>query len=154
MILAFFVPSICHAENAEPKKLIALQEFIAANSQFMKDPPTFQYVLVRCTAMYYSMSALFKNETAADRLALQSQLQKKAEDYLKYSSNMEFKIQEAEKGDKLARLRADVVTLAQIYSANMRDASTRLGSLWSDETVKSDYDTCEGLLTYIGSLQK
>lgn len=153
MILAFFVPFICHAENAEPKKLIALQEYIAANSQFMKDPPTFQYVLVRCTAMYNALSARFNRETASDRLAVQSQLNSKASDYLTYSFNVG-QSQIDKKSDHLAHMQADIIQLMQIYDANMNDASLRLGSFWNDETVKSDYDTCEGLLTYIASRSK
>ena len=154
MILAFFVPSLGHAENTEPKKLIALQEYISANSRSLSDPPTFQYVLVQCAAMYHSLSARFNRETAPDRLAVKSLLKRKGDDYLSYSFNPEFKIQSDEESTRIANLQESVINFMKIYEANMNDASTRLGSLWSDEAVKSDYDTCEGLLTSIGSLQK
>ena len=151
--LTLFIPAVGYSEDSEPKKLVPLQEYLSSNSQYMSDPPTFRYVLVRCTSMYYSMSALFKGETAAERIQLQAQLQSKAEQYLNYSTNLEFKIQETEKSDKLARLRADIEALAKIYSANMHDASTRLGSLWKDETIKSDYDTCEASMKYFESVR-
>ena len=153
MLVAFFAPSLCHSQTTEPQKLVTIQEYISANSSSLSDPPTFQYVLVRCTALYNALSARFNRETAPGRLAIQSQLNSKAADFFSYSFNLE-KTQLDNKGDNIANMKANIIKLAVIYDANMSDASLRLGSFWNNEIVKSDYDTCEGLLTYVKSRSK
>ncbi len=104
--------------------------------------------------MYYALSARFNRETAPDRLAVQSLLKRKGDDFLTYSANLEYQIQKDENSDRVAIMEATVINFMKTYGANMNDASTRLGSMWRDETVKTDYDTCEGFLNYFASRPK
>jgi hypothetical protein len=115
----------------------------------MNDPPTFQYVIMRCSAIYYAMSTLFKNDTREERIVVQKTLQQKGEAFFGMALKIQVAIQKDLKpnptGEGLDSVKTDTLALTKIYSERIKDASLILGDFWKDNVVKGDYDKCEQL---------
>jgi hypothetical protein len=153
LFVIFALPSL--AANEGSTELIPLKKYMDINgAQFLSDPPTFQYALERCTAIYSAMVGVFNNETASDRLQVQSQLKAKADKFGMYAINIASAQKKVTTGDRTAGLRNDIVMLLHIYVERIKDARLRLGDFWEDKIVAEDYEVCEGINLYIDGLKK
>lgn len=145
IITVSFSSITANAQN----ELVPLQEYMETNSKAMNDPPTFQYVLMRCSATYYAMSTLFKNDVRAERIEMQETLHQKGETFFGLALRFQLVIDKDQKPNSpnsgLERVKKDTLTLTKIYTERIKDASLRLGDFWKDKIVKGDYDKCEQL---------
>ena len=149
-ITASFSSITANAQN----ELVPLQEYMETNSKAMNDPPTFQYVLMRCSATYYAMSTLFKNDVRAERVEVEETLKQKGETFFGLALRFQLVIDKDQTPNSpnsgLERVKKDTLTLTKIYTERIKDASLRLGDFWKDKVVKGDYDKCEQLNSTAG----
>jgi len=111
----------------------------------MSDPPTLQYLTIRCSGLYAAIQKAFDGETDPDRVDMQNTFKAKSEKYLRLAFDIELRNKTPKTDDNIKEIPRQVVSLANIYVDRMKNARLRFGSFFEDKIVKGDYDICEGM---------
>jgi hypothetical protein len=135
----------CVAQSDNNRELVPLERFISQNSSAMSDPPTLQYLTIRCSGLYAAIQKAFDGETDPDRVDMQNTFKAKSEKYLRLAFDIELRNKTPKTDDNIKEIPRQVVSLANIYVDRMKNARLRFGSFFEDKIVKGDYDICEGM---------
>jgi hypothetical protein len=143
VVMSATVPACAQSET----DIVSLNEFNAKNSDAMAtDPPTLQYVAIRCSALYVALAKALDGETAPDRVKLMNNLLDKSTNSFGTAVNIERRSPTKNTDANIKDISKKVQTLAYIYVDKMKDARLRMGSFWEDKIVSGDYKICEAIM--------
>jgi hypothetical protein len=140
---ALCVAMLAGPTAAQIETLKPLDQILSEDDRAASDPPTVQYIAVRCSSLYLALAKALDNETKPNLVAMKEDFKTISLNFLNSAANIELKHRNKGTDAYIKDLPHQLLLLTNIYTDHMTDARLRFGNLWNDPVVAADRDICQ-----------
>jgi hypothetical protein len=144
IFLSATLSSFSLAVSAQTKQdLVPIQKFIASHPNTLKDPPSIQYLSLRCAGLYMSLIKMFSDVDDQSIKATVKDMEARSQRYFLIALNIEERLTKKSLDERTKSQQSQLFLIASSYIDRINQTRARTGNIWTDTLIKEDKEFCD-----------
>jgi len=130
--------------SAQTKQdMVPIQKFIASHPNTLKDPPSIQYLSLRCSGLYMSLIKMFSGADDPSIKSTVKDMEARSHRYFQIALQIEERLTKKSLDERTKSQQSQLFLIASSYIERINQTRARTGNIWTDTLIKEDKEFCD-----------
>jgi hypothetical protein len=120
--------------------MVPIQKYIASHPNTLKDPPSIQYLSLRCSGLYMSLIKMFSSIDDPSIKATVKDMESRSQRHFLIALNIEERLTKKSLDE---RTKSQLFLIASSYIERINQTRATTGNIWTDTLIKEDKEFCD-----------